>query len=216
VHKLIKALAAAGAVTIGLVCATACGSTTSGLAATTTYAPAAYGQGNECYYISTPAEVTALIAAGLCPRGSVATPMPLSWEETYWAYYSSPAYYDTYVPSASRTVYTHDKTTFGKTYRTAITSLASHATYKSSSGTTVHGYKTSTVHFGSGTSFGSSGQKYGSGSLRTGTSKTSTSKTGTSVRTGGGSYSHGYGSGSLRSGSSGSSSHTSVSEDDGE
>jgi len=190
-------MAAGAAVVIMLT--TGCGSpgSTGGSA---TYAPAAYGAGGDCYYITYPAEVTALIAAGKCAAGSVAVQAPLAWEEEYWPYYDSAAFTGTYVPAADRTAYTSGETAFGKTYRTVILTRSKLGTYKSSTGSTVHGYKTGTVHFGSGTSFGSSGQKYGGGSLR---GHAGTSKTGTSTyhgSTGGGTYHGGYGGGSLRGG----------------
>lgn len=171
-----------------------------------TYAPAAYGVSGSCYYVNSPAEAIALEAAGLCPQSWAPTLMPVVWEDEYYSYYDSPAYYDTYVPAKVRTVYVRTETTFGKTNRTAITTRSKLATYKSSTGKTVKGTQvTSKTQFGSGKSFGKSGQKYGGGSLRSGTStgsKSNTSKTGSS-----GSVSSKSGSsrsGSLRSGSSGS------------
>ncbi len=172
-----------------------------------TYAPAAYGVSGHCYYVDDPAEVVALQAAGLCPRTWVPTLMPVAWEETYYSYYDSPAYYDTYVPARSRTVYVQRATTFGSRNRVAITTRSKTATYRSSSGGTVKGTQlTGKVKFGSGKSFGTSGQKYGGGSLRSGsTSKSgssgSVSKSGTSRSGSSGSSSK---SGSLRSSSSGS------------
>src|SRR6202000_3297473 len=66
---------------------------------TTYYTPAAYYQTGggvyECYSISQMAEPYALENAGLCPTYAIPTPMPLSWEEMYWDYYSSAAYYNT-------------------------------------------------------------------------------------------------------------------------
>lgn len=145
------ALAVAGAA----LAASACGST--GSAAAVSYAPAAYGvsvgHNFDCYYIESPAEVADLISAGLCPHGSVATPMPVTWEETYWSYYSSPAYYNVYMPANYRRTYTsvyviHFKTTYSK----QITADASHGTYKSSTGKTVTGNSAAKLTFGSGTS----------------------------------------------------------------
>jgi len=167
-----------------------------GTAQPLTYAPAAYGQNGQCYYLNSPAEVTALENAGLCPRSWVPAPMPLSWEEEYYDYYDSPVYYDTYVPVRYRTVYVTRVTTFGRTYRSQISTLSKSATYRTSSGGTVKGTGiTGKTRFGSGCSFSCAGSKYGSGSLRSGSgsgSRTGTSRTSTSR----------YGSGSLR-GSSG-------------
>ena len=162
-----------------------------------TYAPAAYGQNGQCYYVSSPAEAVALRQAGLCPRSWIAAPMPLSWEEAYYAYYDSPAYYDTYVPVRYRTVYISHETTFGRTYHSRIVTLSRSATYRSSSGGTVKGSAvTGKTRFGSGCSFTCAGTKYGGGSLRNGGSGT-TSRSGTSS----GTRSSGSRSGSLRSGS---------------
>lgn len=171
-----------------------------------TYAPAAYGANGDCYYVNSPAEAIALQAAGLCPRSWVPTLMPVVWEDEYYSYYDSSAYYDTYVPARVRTVYVRTETTFGKTNRTAIASRSKTATYRTSTGMTVKGTQvTSKTQFGSGKSFGKSGQKYGGGSLRSGTSTGSKSGTSKSGSTGSGTSKSGSSrSGSLRSGSSGS------------
>lgn len=174
-----------------------------------TYAPAAYGVPGHCYYVNSVAEAVALQAAGLCPRSWAPTIMPVAWEEEYYSYYDSTAYYDTYVPARSRTVYVQRETTFGHANRTAIAVRSKTATYKSSSGTTVKGSQvTGKTKFGSGKSFGTSGQKYGSGSLRSGGSNGSKSGSGASSGSGSsrsgssGSRSSGFGGGSLRSGRS--------------
>lgn len=166
--RRLIALALAG-VTLGALTA-ACGSI--GDDSDPTYTPAAYWQSvdnvRECYYVSSTAEAYALMNAGLCPAGSMPTLMPLSWEEEYWGYYSSPAYYNTYVPVASRTTYTHVTVMhFSKTYSTQIKASSSKAVYKSSAGGTVSGSKVSTKSFGGGsrstTSYGG-GSRSGSGS----------------------------------------------------
>ncbi len=162
-RKLSSGLLAAATVAAGLLTA-GCGSPGSGQPVT--YAPAAYGQNGQCYYVSSPAEAVALEQAGLCPPGWVPAPMPLSWQEEYYAYYDSPAYYGTYVPARYRTVYIRTEGTFGTRYRTSIATLASRGIYRSSAGGTVRGYKSGNTRFGSGTSFGSGGRKYGGGSLR--------------------------------------------------
>jgi uncharacterized membrane protein YgcG len=181
---------------------TACGGTT-------TYTPAAYGQtyggAFHCYFVDDPAEATALIAAGLCQPHSVATVMPLWWHEEYYPYYSSPAYYGRYVPANHRTVFIHTQTTFGRTYSSAIRSYSSRAVYKSSTGGTRTGNKIGKAEFGSGTSFGGSGQRYGGGSARGGSRQRTTTGTGrrsgSTSRTGSGGYRGGFGGGSARSGS---------------
>lgn len=131
-----------------------------------TYTPAAYYQtvGNvyECYYTTTAQEAYNLMAAGLCPAGSIPTPMPLSFEETYWSYWSSPAYYNTYLPVSYRSTYTHVTIVrFSTTYRTQIKSASAKAVYKSSAGGTVSGSKVNTAQFGGG---GRTTKSYGGGS----------------------------------------------------
>ena len=112
------------------------------------YSMVAYGENGHCYYIDDPTEATALLAAGLCQPGWVAYKAPLTWEEEYWAYYSSPAYVTVYVPVRSRTVYTTHITTFHTTYSTQITAASKNATYKNSTGATVK--PTGTLKFSSG------------------------------------------------------------------
>ncbi len=147
------------------------------------YTPAAYyqtvGDVNDCYYVTSPAEAASLISAGLCPAGSVAYQMPVSWEEEYYDYYSSPAYYNTYIPVSSRSIYVnYTRVSFHTKYSTQITKASSKAVYKSSSGGTVSGSKVAIKSFGGG-SRTSSGSGYGGGS-----------------RSGGGSSSYGKSSGS--------------------
>ena len=167
--------------------ATACGSS-----APDTYAPAAYGVPGYCYYIDSPAEAVALEAAGLCPSTWAPMLAPLAWQETYWDYYSSPAYYNSYVPAGYRTVYVQRETTFGRTYHTAIVTRQRTATYRSSSGKVVKGSNlpTGKARFGSG----SAGVSHTSGSLRNG------STSGSRLSTGSGSSRSSSG-GSSRSGS---------------
>lgn len=169
-----------------LMSAAGCGSSSQPVA----YAPAAYGANGQCYYVNSPAEAVALQNAGLCPRSWAATLMPLAWGETYYDYYDSPAYYNTYVPARYRTVYIHTETRFGTTYRSSIRTMSKTATYRTSAGTTVKGSAiTSKTRFGSGSSFGSAGTRYGGGSGRSGSYSGSSS-----TRSGG------YGGGSGRSG----------------
>lgn len=166
-----------------------------------TYAPAAYGVPGHCYFVNSQAEAIALQNAGLCPRSWVPTVMPLSWEEEYYPFYSSPAYYNTYVPVRARHAYVRTETTFYRAHTSSIRTASARATYRSSTGGTVRGTTIikSKTSFGSGTSFGSSGSKYGSGSLRsrTGTGSSSGYSSRTSSRSGGGSF----GGGGLRSSS---------------
>ncbi len=145
------------------------------------YTPAAYYQtvGNvyECYYTTTTQEAYSLIAAGLCPAGAIPTQMPLSWEEEYWDYYSSPVYYNAYLPVSYRSTYTHVTIVhFSSTYRTQIKTASARAVYKSSSGGTVAGSKVNTKQFGSGSRTTTS---YGGGSRSGGSSSYKSSYSGT-------------------------------------
>lgn len=148
------------------------------------YAPAAYGETinsvGHCYYDSDPSEAVALISAGLCPATWIPTPMPLYWHEEYWSYYSSPAYYNTYVGASYRAVYISHETTFHATYSRQISAASAKAVYKGSNGKTVTG-TTAKMKFSTGSG---STSKAGGGSLRGGsTGKTGTSKTGTTTKT---------------------------------
>lgn len=156
IRRALRPLLALAASTLLAATLAACGSSNND---DTTYVPAAYGQQvggvYDCYYTDDVYEVTdpttGLIARGLCPHDSVATVMPLSWEEEYWAYYSSPAYYGTYMPARYRSHYTSVTIVhFSSTYKTQIAAASSRAVYKSSSGQRVTG--TSKVKFGTGTS----------------------------------------------------------------
>lgn len=135
------------------------------------YAPVAYGEviggAGQCYWDDDPYEAQQLLISGLCPAGWVATPMPLYWHERYFSYYSSPAYYNTYVIASHRTVYVTHETTFRTTYASQITAQAKTATWKGSNGKTVPGTKVNTAKMKFSTGSGSTGQ-VGGGSLRVG------------------------------------------------
>lgn len=194
-RRIISAVALAAALT-------GCGSNSTPVS----YAPAAYGANGQCYYDQSPAEATALLAAGLCPAGWVPTPMPLAWQEEYWGYYSSPSYYNSYVPMSYRTVYVTHETTFHTTYAAQINTASAKAVYKGSNGKTVTGPKTGTVQFGGGSA---RQQSFGGGSGRsnvtggTGTSGGSKSTTGGGKSTSGGSFGGGSGRGGSSSGGTG-------------
>ncbi len=147
-----------------------------------TLVPVAAGQVingvGRCYYLDDPYEAQQMLADGRCPAGWIPTRAPLSWQEEYFAYYDSPAYYNVYVLPAHRTVYVHTETVFHTTYSKQITAAAKTAVYKTSTGKTVTGPSTAKLKFGSGS--GSVGTM-GGGSLRGGTSGSVTggSKSGT-------------------------------------
>jgi hypothetical protein len=187
--KYLRILAAALAVFLG-VTLTGC---SSGPAAT--YAPAAYGQNGQCYYLDDPYEAQQLLAAGLCPAGWVPAPMPLSWEEMYFSYYDSPAYYSRYVLVSHRTVYLSHEAAFHTTYASQISAASKSATYKGSNGKTVTG-TTAKMKFSTGS--GSTGTA-GGGSLRRGTTGTTGGSKGT-VTTRTKTTSGGTSGGSLRGG----------------
>lgn len=145
-------------VAAGLVLAAAAGCSSSLFQDDSTpvvYTPAAYYQTvnnvYECYYINSMDEAYALENAGLCPMYAIPTLMPISWEEMYFSYYSSPAYYNTYVPLAYRRTYVNVTCVhFHQTYSSQITRLSARAVYHSSGGGTVRGV-TKTSSFSSGT-----------------------------------------------------------------
>lgn len=124
--KFIVAAVAAALTMVGLG---SCGSSQP-----TAYAPAAYGQNGYCYYINSPAEAVALQASGLCPHSWVPLLAPLMWQQMYYPYYSSPAYYNHYVPVSVRTVYVSHERSFGSTYRSRISTLSKTASYRGSNG----------------------------------------------------------------------------------
>ena len=136
-----------------------------------TYTPAAYWQSvdnvRSCFYFGTDltdglAQVALLQAAGLCPDGSMPVAAPLYWAEEYYPYYSSPAYYNAYVPSSYRSTYTHVTVVhFSTTYKTQIKAASAKAVYRSSAGGTVKGTQVSAARFGGGSRTGTS---YGGGS----------------------------------------------------
>lgn len=174
------------------------------------YEPAAYGANGTCYYIQSPAEAYALQQAGLCPRGWGIGMAPLYWQEMYWPYYSSPAYYGVYVPSPLRTTYVSVERTFYNQHTSAVRTASSTASYRSSTGKTVTGKTViaSKAQFGSGKSFSTAAGQYGSGSLKSGSGTSARSVTGNPDTSGRSSSYRGsssgrssYGSGGLRSSS---------------
>jgi hypothetical protein len=94
--------------------------------------PVAYGEGGHCYYVTDPVEVANLQQAGLCPRSWTPMIMPLVWHETYYSYYDSPRYYNSYIPASRRVYYrTVVVRKFETVHRTEITKYSSKAKYKS-------------------------------------------------------------------------------------
>jgi hypothetical protein len=173
------------------------------------YAPTAYGMqvGGvfQCYYVDSPAEVQTLIARGLCPPGSVPTHMPESWLNEYFAYYDSPAYYNTYVPVAYRTRYVGTYHTYYTQHASVIDAASKSATWMGSNGKTVSGSKVDTAKMKFSTGSGSN-STMGGGSLRGGSSGGSVS--GASGGTSGGSSGGSSGGDDSSGGTSGGSSHS--------
>ena len=125
------------------------------------YAPAAYGVTGQCYYVDSPAEAVALQAAGLCPSAWVPTLMPLLWHQQYYAYYSSSAFYGSYVGSSYRTVYISHSTTFQHSYSNEISAASASAKYKGSDGKTYTGNKIKSGSFSNGVKGFGGGKKCG-------------------------------------------------------
>jgi hypothetical protein len=158
------------------------------------YAPVAYGQNSQCYYLDDPQEAIALQHAGLCgPQGNywVPTLMPLLWHEMYYPYYSSSAYYGTYVVASHRTVFISHQTTFSHTYASEIKTQSAKAKYKGSNGKTYTGNKIKKGSFSNGVKGFGGGKKCSLGA-----------PLGVSLTKGGGGSSGGSRSGGSRSGGS--------------
>lgn len=71
----------------------------------TAYVPDAFGENNHCYWVLDPREAVTLLASGACLHGWVAWQMPPAWHYMYFQYYSSPTYYNHYIPQDRRTYY---------------------------------------------------------------------------------------------------------------
>ena len=155
--KLLTAMVLSSAV----LASSACGSSFWSDDGADYYTPVSYYQtvGNvyECYYFGSDtaagyAQAYSLMNSGGCPQYSIPTQMPVSWAEMYFDYYSSAAYYNTYVPASYRRSYTSvTLVNFHRTYSTQIANLSKTAVYKSSSGSTTRGVPKSSS-FTSGTS----------------------------------------------------------------
>lgn len=173
--KLASKLAALSLGTIAASAALAgCGSSAPA------HAPmASYGMNGACYYVYSPQEAYNLMSQGLCAANAPVLQAPQSWLDEYYYYYDSPLYYDTFVPPMYRHYY---RVTYMPNYyrhdHARIAQLSRRATYYAANGKKVTNV-TSTAKFGSGSSFGSAGQRYGSGNLR---SRTTAPKATTGVQ----------------------------------
>ena len=175
------------------------------------YAPAAYGMQvggiYQCYYVDNPLEVQTLIARGLCPPGSVPTRMPESRLNQYFAYYDSPAYYNTYVPVGYRNAYIGTYRTYYTQHVSVIDAASKTATWQGSDGKTVSGSKVDTAKMKFSTGSGSN-STMGGGSLRGGSSGGSVSGGSGSSGSSGGSSGGSTSGGDESGGGSGGSSHS--------
>lgn len=160
--KKLIALAVAGALAVcGL---TACGSDDD------TVAPSARGPANvsgqsTCVYIEAadeckdsgvpverwfqaPAEQPAASNAGFHDDGTSTFLMQVfMWHVIYSTWFSSPAYYDRYVPTSYRTAYVQHNTTFITHYSTQIKQNSGKASYRNSKGKPVPANKVNAKKF---------------------------------------------------------------------
>ena len=127
------------AIAVAAACALATTGCDGGTGGPITYQPAAYGENGACYYVDDPAEAIALTAAGLCPSGWVPTLMPGYWHARYSGYYDSPAYYGTYVPVRTRTVYVTHVHVWESANQSTITAQSRQASWRGSNGSTTTG-----------------------------------------------------------------------------
>jgi hypothetical protein len=165
--KLFRRIAAVLGLAVAATALSACGPDDN---TPVSYAPAAYYQVvnnvNECYYVQDPAEATALMNAGLCPS-SIPTLATQVWLETYWNYYSSPAYYNTYMPPSARHTYTSVtivRYNHTPSFTSGVRRYSASAVYRGSNGSTVRGYSSI-----SKSSFTSTAPKTYGGGSRNGT-----------------------------------------------
>lgn len=195
-----RALGTGALALLALGASSACSS--GGQGAAVNYQPAAFGVsvagGYDCYYVLDRGEVADLVAAGMCPAGSIPTLIPTADLQEYWPYYDSPAYLR-YVPTGARTRYTSYEVTFSHRYATQIRTLSSKAVYKGSNGSTVTG--SSKLKFTTGAS--GSAAVHGGGNARgcsLGMTELSDKVGGSSSTNRSGSSTINHGSGNARSG----------------
>jgi hypothetical protein len=160
--KKVATLALSGALALG--CLTACGGDDD------TITPSARGPANvsgqsTCVYIEAPeeckdsgvpverwflapAEQPAASNAGFHDDGTSSFLMQVfMWHVIYSTWFSSPAYYDHYVPASYRTVYVQHNTTFINHYSTQIKQNSGKASYRNSKGKPVPANKVNPKKF---------------------------------------------------------------------
>lgn len=135
----------------------ACGQNYYQPAGVSSFQPVMQGVPGQCYYVDSPLEVSALIAAGLCQQGWQPVVMPLSWHEQYAYWLDSDYYTNRFIPVSQRTYYrTTVVTTFTRTYSTQIASASASAKYRGPNGQTLTGtqvqqnVKAGKANFGAG------------------------------------------------------------------
>jgi hypothetical protein len=121
--------------------------------------PASFGPGNDCYYVTTPAEAANLEKQGKCPQGDVSAQAPQSWVTSYYPFYNSSWYKSTIVPQSAQADYSGYMSSFGAANATEIAQQAPAAKYLDSNGNVVTGSDAGVS--GDGTSIG--GHDGGSG-----------------------------------------------------
>ena len=121
--------------------------------------PASFGPGNDCYYVTTPAEAANLEKQGKCPQGDVSAQAPQSWVSSYYPFYNSSWYKSTIVPQSAQADYSGYMSSFGAANATEIAQQAPAAKYLDSNGNVVTGSDAGVS--GDGTSIG--GHDGGSG-----------------------------------------------------
>jgi hypothetical protein len=98
------------------------------------------------------------IQRGWCHAGWQPTYIPQNMYMTYYPYYSSPVFYNAYIPVAYRTSYVSYERGFGTTYRSQIATLDRTAVYRGSNGKTTT-YNQIKSGGGSRSSFGTGGTR---------------------------------------------------------
>ena len=101
--------------------------------------PASFGPGNDCYYVTTPAEAANLEKQGKCQQGDVSAQAPQSWVTRYYPFYNSSWYKSTIVPKSAQGQYSGYMSTFGAANVTEIAQEAPAAKYVDSNGNIVTG-----------------------------------------------------------------------------
>jgi hypothetical protein len=158
---------------LGVLIATV-GLTACGEAKADEFIPATYGADGQCYYVESEEEVRVLKDDGLCeqadrPVHAGSDSASTDWLLFYALYLNSPAYYNHYVPAATRTVYIERRTEFNRVNDAKIKEYAPRAKYKGNDGKIYTGNKVKPGQFGNGgKGFGGGTRKCSMGAVDTG------------------------------------------------